>query len=143
MGLKERIQEAFTHKDGTPWKPAEIARATDRSKAAVSLWLSGDIKALKGETAALMEAATGYRATWLITGKGPKLASDQETPNGRAIKASSFDALTGPEKELLTNFRQLLDEDQEELRTEIERRAVKARAYIQQALKRVKESQAN
>ncbi|MDR6538845.1 hypothetical protein J2739_004638 [Variovorax soli] len=56
----------------------ELARATGRSQGAVTQWLDGTAKSLKGETAALIERATGYRAYWLITGKGPKRVEDIE-----------------------------------------------------------------
>lgn len=52
--------------------PAELARAADVSAATVTFWLSGATKSIKGENAVLLERATGYRANWLISGKGPK-----------------------------------------------------------------------
>ena len=69
MGLAERIREAMGDKS-----PADIARATQKTPAAVTQWLDGSTKSLKAETAALLEMATGYRATWIVTGKGPKKA---------------------------------------------------------------------
>lgn len=67
MSLKDRIREAMGN-----MTQAELARAVGKSDAAVSLWLDGSTKTLKGETAVLLERATGFRANWLITGKGPK-----------------------------------------------------------------------
>ena len=51
---------------------ADLARATKKTPGAVTQWLDGTIKSLKAETANMMELATGYRAMWLVTGKGPK-----------------------------------------------------------------------
>lgn len=65
--LSDRIREAMGK-----MTQAELARATEVSSATVTLWLSGDTKALKGENALKLERATGYRSNWLISGKGPK-----------------------------------------------------------------------
>lgn len=67
MTLADRIREAMGDMSA-----AEIARATGKTPGAVTQWLDGTIKSLKAETAARLEAATGYRATWLVTGKGEK-----------------------------------------------------------------------
>lgn len=132
MALKDRIREAF----GKDARPSDIAKATGRSKGAVTQWLSGDIESLKGDTAAKMEAATGYRATWIVTGKGPKLVDQQAKP---AARRSVFDTVTPDEEALLEDFRILPDEDQAELRAEIARRAEKAKAYFQKAIALAKE----
>lgn len=58
--------------------PAEISRATGKTPGAVTQWLDGTIRSLKADTAARLEAATGYRATWLVTGKGPKKIGNTE-----------------------------------------------------------------
>lgn len=66
--------------------PADIARATKKTESAVSQWLDGTTKSLKGETAAMLEVATGYRAAWITTGKGTKKAdSVQPGPNIRGV----------------------------------------------------------
>lgn len=66
-GLSERIREAMGK-----MSPAELARAVDATPATVTFWLNGTTKSIKGEKAVLVERATGYRANWLISGKGPK-----------------------------------------------------------------------
>ena len=71
--LAKRISEAMGEKS-----PADIARATKRTESAVSQWLDGTTKSLRGETAAMLESATGFRAAWLISGKGPKTMSGVE-----------------------------------------------------------------
>jgi phage repressor protein C with HTH and peptisase S24 domain len=68
MSLKDRIREAM----GT-MSPADLARAAQVTPATVTFWLDGTTKAIKGEKAVLLEKNTGYRANWLISGKGPKL----------------------------------------------------------------------
>ena len=71
--LAKRIQEAMGKKS-----PADIARATKRTESAVSQWLDGTTKSLRGETAAMLEVCTGYRAAWLISGKGAKTVDGVE-----------------------------------------------------------------
>lgn len=116
--LADRIKEAFGDA-----KPSQIARATKRSKGAVTQWLDGTTKSLKGDTAALMEAATGYRAAWIVSGKGPRRVSDM-------AEAPSQEELA-----LLVDFRSLLAEDQAELTAEVKARARKARAHVAKAMR--------
>lgn len=73
MTLADRIREAMGERSA-----AEIARATGKTPGAVTQWLDGTIKSLKAETAARLETATGYRATWLVTGKGEKKIGNTE-----------------------------------------------------------------
>lgn len=74
MGLAERIREAMGSRTA-----AELARLVKVTPASVTFWLDGTTKSLKAETAAVLEAATGYRAQWIVTGKGPKLVSEAVT----------------------------------------------------------------
>ncbi|GAB3763611.1 hypothetical protein GCM10028796_17420 [Ramlibacter monticola] len=67
MSLKDRIREAMGERSS-----AELAKAVGVTSSAVSLWLTGQTKTLKGDTAILLERVTGYRANWLISGRGPK-----------------------------------------------------------------------
>lgn len=67
MGLADRIREAMGART-----PTEFARACEVTPAAVTFWLDGSTKSLRAEKAAMMERATGYRAQWIVTGKGPK-----------------------------------------------------------------------
>lgn len=76
MNLSARISEAIA---GSKKKKAQIARECEVSSGAVSQWLSGETKSLKGETAVLLEEATNYRAYWLLYGKGPKKRGDPVT----------------------------------------------------------------
>lgn len=55
---------------------ADLARAAKVTGGAVTQWLDGTTKSLKADKAALLEVATGYRATWIVTGRGPKRTED-------------------------------------------------------------------
>lgn len=78
MELKDRIREAMAYKG---LKATDLAKATRKTAGAVSQWLDGSTKSLRGETAALIEAATGYRSSWLATGKGPKFVAQSDSGN--------------------------------------------------------------
>jgi len=62
--------------DAAGLSPADMARAADVSKPTVTFWLNGQTQSLKAGSAAALELATGYRANWLIMGKGPKLVRE-------------------------------------------------------------------
>lgn len=92
MTLAERIREAIQHSGKSQ---AQIATDTGKSPGAVTQWLDGSTKSLRADTAAALERATGYNAAWLVTGKGPKLATN--VPNvapapigGRSIPLISY-----------------------------------------------------
>lgn len=70
MELKDRIREAM---EAAKLTPAGLATATKKTKGAVTQWLDGTTKSLKAETADKLQTATGYRASWIISGKGEKL----------------------------------------------------------------------
>jgi transcriptional regulator with XRE-family HTH domain len=74
MQLKDRIREAM---EGAGLGKAEFARATKSTPGAVTQWLSGETKSIKAEKSNLMEIATGYSASWIVTGKGQKMAADK------------------------------------------------------------------
>jgi transcriptional regulator with XRE-family HTH domain len=79
MGLSARIREAIEgakNPDGSSKTKAQIARECEVSGGAVSQWLSGEVKGLKADTIVFLEQATGYRAGWILHGKGPKKAGE-------------------------------------------------------------------
>ena len=82
MTLSQRIKEA---RDGAGLSNAELARATGRSQGAVTQWLDGSVQSLKADTAAQIERATGYRATWLVTGKGAKRVEESQPAFNRDV----------------------------------------------------------
>ncbi len=86
MTLAERIKEAM---EAAGLSPAELARATKRTNGAVTQWLDGTTKSLKAETANLIEQATGYRASWLVTERGPKLVGEARLSLAAQVKASA------------------------------------------------------
>lgn len=59
--------------EGAGLKPLQLANACGVSSGAVTHWLNGATKHLKAESALMIENATGYCASWLITGTGEKL----------------------------------------------------------------------
>lgn len=67
MGLSERIREVMGK-----MSQADLARMAGVTDATVTFWLDGTTKSIKGEKAVLLERGTGYRASWIISGKGPK-----------------------------------------------------------------------
>lgn len=71
MTLAERIKEAIGDRS-----PADIARATKKTRGAVSQWMAGKILSLKADTAMRLQEVTGYNAVWIATGKGPKKTTD-------------------------------------------------------------------
>lgn len=93
MALKHRIQEAM---DGSKLSRAEIARACSMTNAAVTHWLNGETKSLKADKALALEAATGYRATWILTGKGSKKTSEPYWPF--TVPLNRYKALTERQK---------------------------------------------
>ncbi len=71
MNLAERIREAISHSGKNQ---AQIATETGKSPGAVTQWLDGSTKSLRADTAEALERATGFSATWLVTGRGPKMS---------------------------------------------------------------------
>lgn len=96
MALKTRIKEAI---DGSGLSKAEIARACSATNAAVTHWLNGETKSLKADKALALEAATGYRATWILSGKGSKKTSEPYWPFSVPLKR--YKALTERQKGFL------------------------------------------
>jgi phage repressor protein C with HTH and peptisase S24 domain len=73
MALKDRIQELVN----AGHKKAHLAKAAGKSPASVTHWLNGETKEIKSDSAAGLQALTGFNAVWISTGKGPKKV-DQE-----------------------------------------------------------------
>jgi SOS-response transcriptional repressor LexA len=84
MELKNRLAEALAIAKKSP---TQLAAETGLSDSAISQLLSGKTKSLRSNSAVKIEAATGVRATWLITGEGPMLAS---TPNVTAAPVGAI-----------------------------------------------------
>jgi SOS-response transcriptional repressor LexA len=71
MELKTRIAEALAIAKKTP---TQVAADTGLSDSAISQLLSGKTKNLRANSAVKLEASTGVRASWLVTGEGPKMS---------------------------------------------------------------------
>lgn len=102
MSLADRIKEAM----GT-MSPADLARATKKTPGAVTQWLDGTTKSLKADTAAMLQAATGYSSSWLVTGKGEKLAAPTNVIDGPEPKGTYpliSEVIAGDWAELCDNF---------------------------------------
>lgn len=81
MPLKDRIQELVA----AGHKQSDLAKAAGKSRAAVSQWLSGDTLEIKSDSAAGLQALTGYSSIWISTGKGVKRIASNTAP-GPTIK---------------------------------------------------------
>lgn len=107
MALKDRIQALLD----AGFTRTQIAKAAKKSQSAVTQWLSGDTKELKSDSAAGIQAVTGFSAVWLATGNGPRLAAEATNvalgPNigGTVPLLSSVQA--GNFKELVNNHSQM------------------------------------
>jgi phage repressor protein C with HTH and peptisase S24 domain len=77
MSLADRIKEAM----GDTITKAELARAAGVTASAVTHWLNGATHSLSAENADAIERKTGYRASWIISGKGPKKVFRQVEPD--------------------------------------------------------------
>jgi SOS-response transcriptional repressor LexA len=82
MDLSNRIKEAMTFAGKNQ---SQLALEAGISTSAVSQLMTGRVKSLKAETAAALEKSTGYRATWLVTGKGPKFVLDKSNVSSAPI----------------------------------------------------------
>lgn len=71
MELKSRMAKALVLAKKSP---TQIASETGLTDSAISQLLSGKTKNLRANTAIKLEAATGVRASWLVTGEGPKMS---------------------------------------------------------------------
>ena len=81
MALKDRIQELID----AGHRPVDLAKAAGKSRAAVSHWLSGETRVIKADSAAGLQALTGYSSIWISTGKGAKKVTN-DSESGPTIK---------------------------------------------------------
>lgn len=69
MTLHNRIKEIIAE---SPYKPAEIARRIDVSRATVSLWMNNGTKSVASDNLINLCDLLGVNFKWLQTGKGDK-----------------------------------------------------------------------
>jgi hypothetical protein len=68
MTLRDRIQRLVD----SGHTRAALAKAAGRTNASVTQWLNGNTLEIKSESAAGLQALTGFNALWIATGKGPE-----------------------------------------------------------------------
>jgi SOS-response transcriptional repressor LexA len=78
MALKDRIQEIIS----AGFSRAALAKAAKKTNAAVTHWVNGASAEIKADSAAGIQALTGFSAVWIATGKGPKMAQEQKSNVG-------------------------------------------------------------
>ena len=76
MALKDRIQELVD----AGYRPSDLAKAAGKSRAAATHWLNGETLEIKADSAAGIQALTGYNSVWIATGKGPKKVTSNVAP---------------------------------------------------------------
>lgn len=71
--LKDRLEEVMAHMG---WEHRDLARVSGESSSVVSQWLGKGSKEIKTigrvSTAIRLEHASGFSATWIAEGTGPK-----------------------------------------------------------------------
>jgi transcriptional regulator with XRE-family HTH domain len=122
--LAERIQHVL---DETGISKAELARAAGLTDAAVTHWLNGDTRSIKGATAAQLETKVGFRAAWLASGKGPKLVAPSE----------KGDMLLPKEVQVIEALRHLTAEEQERFIAAVTEAARHNQAVVAQHIARL------
>lgn len=110
---------------------AKLSNITGKSAAQISQWLNaskdsktGKPRAMDRSTAREFERACHKPPGWMDQAIGAPMASAANEP-------SVFEVLTQEEREMLEDFRVLIDEDREEIRMIVAERARKARAYLE------------
>ncbi|NMM21558.1 MAG: LexA family transcriptional regulator [Rhodoferax sp.] len=86
MALKDRIQELVD----AGYTKSKLAKAAGKTPPAVTHWLNGDTKEIKADSAAGLQALTGYSSVWISEGRGPRMA----VPSGQSNVASAPMGLT-------------------------------------------------
>lgn len=104
MALKDRIQELVN----AGYKKSQLAKAAGKSAAAVTHWLNGDTVEIKADSAAGLQALTGFNAVWISTGRGPKKFSNVVNIGPAAIGARRVPLISyiqaGVWSEVVDNF---------------------------------------
>lgn len=73
-----------------------LAAAARKTPASVTHWLNGSSREVKGDSAAGLQALTGYSAAWIAVGKLPKMAADMKAPVSLEDAVAAFAAHIEP-----------------------------------------------
>lgn len=80
--LEERVLEVLDALDAAGLKPLPLSVKMGISKQAIYDWRNGkSLKQMRAENLIALSSLSGYEATWIITGRGPKkkmLSNEQE-----------------------------------------------------------------
>lgn len=126
LTLAQRLQEVLD----AGHTRADLARFAGVTEAAVTHWMNGHTRSLKGVTTARLEQRTGFRAAWIASGRGPKLVAPSE----------QGDMLLPKEVELINALRLLTDDEREAHTKAIIEAARHNQAVVEQHLKRLAEA---
>src|SRR5690606_12893565 len=87
MALKDRLREAMA---GPPKiTQAALARAVGVKQPTVNDWLSGKTQTIRGPILVRVAAFLGVEATWLATGRGPRVHHSQREVNVKTGEAQA------------------------------------------------------
>lgn len=80
MDLADRIRKAM---EVARKNQSQLAADIGVTTSAVSQWITGQVKSLKGTTATRIETSTGVSAAWLVSGEGPMMANSSNVSPAR------------------------------------------------------------
>lgn len=91
MDFRERLMEAVRISGKTR---AQLAERVGVTPATISNWMLGKVGGIGADTAARLEAETGIRASWIITGEGPKTILDRPEDSVPAVRMKSVPCIS-------------------------------------------------
>lgn len=80
--LKDRVIEA---RESKGWQKAEFARQLGVTAQTVQKWENGDVQQIEYDNLQRIQSKTGYSASWIATGEGPKLAAPEPDAERRKL----------------------------------------------------------
>jgi len=107
--LAKRLAEALEKRQRSP---AELARGVSKTESAVSQWLSGETKSMRGESLLGVSGYLNISANWLATGKGQMeiaVASIQSSQGQSARMVATVGPSLGETLKYLSGYLSVLD----------------------------------